>query len=135
VTTIPVAAGMQAPGAWLCDCTTLVLRPNGGLNEPVKPAAVQAALASATVAPTRSGTTKQSATGVGDGVGAVDGVGVGVGSGVGSGDGVGFGPIEGLGVDPGGGATGVGGAVGAEVGNGVPGSGCAVRVAPCPPAA
>jgi hypothetical protein len=129
-----VAAGMQAPEAWLCDCTTLVLRPNAGLNEPLKPAAVQAARASATVAPTRSGTTRQSATGVGVGVGAVDGVGVGVGSGVGTGDGVGFGPVEGLGVGPGGGVAGVGGVVGAEVGEGVPGSGRRLWVAPGPPA-
>jgi hypothetical protein len=118
----------------------LVLRPNAGLNDPLKPAAVQAARAFATVNPTRFGTIWQAgvAVGVGDGVGD----GVGVGSGVGLGDSAGVGVAAGGGV--GGGAGGVGGgavggaavgvptglSVGAGVGAGPPIPGPEVGVAP-----
>ena len=128
---------MQAPGDWLCVCTILLLRPNGGLNGPVNPAAVQAARAFATVIPTRFGTTKQPATGVGAGVGVgvgpVDGVDAGVGSGVGAGDGVGLDPVVGFGVAAGGDANGVGGDVGPDVGDAVPTPGRGVGVALEPP--
>lgn len=81
----------------------------------MKPAAVQAPRALATVEPTRSGTIWQ--VGSGDGEGAAGGgvgasVGAGVGAGVGNGAGVGFGPDVGLGVEAEGGAVGAGGAVG-----------------------
>jgi hypothetical protein len=142
-----VSAGRQAPGVSLCVCTTLVFRPNAGLNDPRKPAAVQAARASATVNPTRFGTTRQLAIGVGVGVGCGDdgGVGVGVGSGVGDGADVGVGvdvgvdvdvgPDVGPGVDPGDGAIGVADAVGPSVGDGVPVLGGGVCVPPGPPGA
>jgi hypothetical protein len=125
-----VPAAMQAPGVSLCVCTTLLVRPNAGLNDPLNPAAVQAARAFATVDPTRFGTIWQAGAGAG--------VGVGVGAGVG------LGPVVGLGVDAGGGAIGVGGAVGggapvgtaigvavgADVGEGASTVGRAVGVAP-----
>ena len=85
-----VAAGMQAPAVSLCVSTILLFRPAAGLNDPLKPAEVQAARACPTVNPTRVGTTWQLA-GVGVGVGIGDGSGVGVGTGVGVGAVVGAG--------------------------------------------
>jgi hypothetical protein len=99
----------------------LVLRPNAGVNGPMKPAAVQAARALAIVNPTRLGTISQAGVGVGvgDGVGAGVGVGVGGGvgvdGGVGDGAGVGLGNAVGVGVGAGGGAG-----VGVDVGTGAP---------------
>jgi hypothetical protein len=111
-----------------------LVRPNAGLNDPLKPAAVQAARALPTVNPTRFGTTWQAGAAVGVGEGVGDGAGVGSGNGVG------------VGVDAGGGAVGVGGDagggapvaaatdvdVGAGVGAGVPTPGRSVGVAPGP---
>jgi hypothetical protein len=107
-------AGRQAPGVSLWVCTILVFRPNAGVNDPLKPAAVQAARAFATVNPTRFGTIWQAgvAVGVGDGVG--DGVGVG--------SGVGLGDSAGVGVGAGGGAVEVGGVAGGAGGVAVGGA-------------
>lgn len=132
---MPVAAERQAPAVWLCVCTTLLFKPDPGTNGPLKPAAVQAARALATVEPTRSGTIWQ--------VGSDDGAGGGVGAGVGNGAGVGLDTAVGLGADAGG-AIGVGGAagegapvgiaiglaVGADVGEGPPTPGRDVGMAP-----
>jgi hypothetical protein len=118
VTTMLVSAAMQAPGVSLCVCTTLLVRPNAGLNDPLKPAAVQAARAFATVNPTRFGTIWQAGAGAGVGVG--DGAGDGVGAGVGNGSGVGLGNGAGVGVSAGGGAVGVGGVAAGGAAVGVP---------------
>ena len=114
---------MHAPDISLWVWTTLVFRPNAGLNNPTKPAAVQAARASATVKPTRFGTTRQLAIGVGVGKGDDPGVGVGARDGTGGGAIVGgggggrLGSVVGRGVAAGDGAIGVGFAVGADVGD------------------
>jgi len=102
-----VVAGRQAPGVWLCVRTIRVFWPCFGVNDPVNPAAFQAALASSTVRPTSDGTVMHTGAGVGTGVGA--GVGTGVGAGVGSGVAAGVG--VGVGVEAGG-PTGVGVSVG-----------------------
>jgi len=142
VTTTVDPAGRQAPGDSLWVCTILVFRPNGGLNDPLKPAAAQAARAFATVNPTRFGTTWQA--GVTVGVGEADGAGVGVGAGVGDGAGVGSGNGGRVGVGAAGGDVEVGGvavggapvgvptglSVGAGVGAGPPIPGPEVGVAP-----
>jgi hypothetical protein len=144
VTKTLVPAGRQAPGVSLWVCTTLVFRPNAGLNEPLKPAAVQAARAFATVNPTRFGTIWQAGASVGVGVVVGVGVGAGVGAGVGDGAGVGLGNGVGVGVGTGGGAVEVGGvagggapvgfptglSVGADVGTGPPILGPEVGAAP-----
>ena len=77
VTVIAVDAGRQAPAVELWPVTTRLFGPPPQLNAPVKPAAVQAVLAFATVLPTRFGTVVQA--GVGAGVGADVGAGVGIG--------------------------------------------------------
>jgi hypothetical protein len=122
VTTIDVAAGRQAPAEWLCVWTIIGSCPKTGLNVPVNPAAVQAALAFDTVSPTRTGTVRQDGGGVGVTLGVGLGLGVGVGAGVGAGVGRGVG-VEvrtGVGVGTGGG---VGVAVGPPRGGGVPRAG------------
>lgn len=104
---MPVSAARQAPAVWLCVSTTLLFRPNAGLNDPLKPAVAQAARAFATVEPTRFGTIWQPGSDVGGG-----GAGGCVGAGVRNGGGVGLGAVVGFGVDVGGGAVDAGGAVG-----------------------
>ena len=110
-----VVAGRQAPGVGLCVRTIRVFWPCFGVNDPVNPAAFQAALASSTVRPTSDGTVMHTGAGVGTGVGAGVGTGVGAGVGTGVGAGVGTGVGAGVGVGVGveaGGPTGVGVGVG-----------------------
>lgn len=111
------SAGRQAPAGRLWSRTIRLFCPETGLNEPVKPAAVQAERAAATVMPTRFGTVRQTGVGVGVGAGVGAAVGVGVGAGVGAGVevGVGVGVAPCVAVGPG---VGVGAAVGAAVGVG-----------------
>jgi hypothetical protein len=134
---IEVDAGRQRPGSSLWVRTSLLFSPNAGVNDPVKPASVQAARAFATVWPMRSGTTLHAGGGVGVGAGGGVGVGAGVGAGVGVGVvagvgvgvGAGFGVGVGTGVGVGGGGTnGVGAALGTGVGLAVGGGGVGLAV-------
>ncbi len=122
MTVIPVFAGRQAPGGWLCDVTIALAGPVGAVKAPVKPAPFQALRAFATVRPTMFGTVWQAGcgVGVGAGVGVGGGVGVGVGGGVACGGAVGVG--VGLAVGGAGVASGasVGVAAGRDVDPGAP---------------
>jgi hypothetical protein len=120
-TVIAVDSGRHAPAGSLWSLTTLSFGPlPPGLNEPVKPAAAQAARASPTVMPIRSGTEMHAAVGAGVALGPGDAVSVGAGVKVGACVGVGRGTGLGDGVAPGGDVRFVvGRGVAAGVGRGV----------------